>query len=277
MKQNALKIHRIIDSKNYKRNYILDIWKYRELLFFIVWRDILVRYKQTLLGVAWSIIRPLMTMVVFTIIFRNIAGLSSDGLPYPVMVYSALLPWQLFASTVEHGSDSLIYNSTLVTKINLPRIILPTSSLLVCLVDFCIAFVVLAGLMLWYQYMPGLHILILPLFTLMTCTLALGTVYWFSALNVKYRDFKYIIPFFLQIGLFLSPIGFSGRVVPEKFRIFYNLNPFSGIIEGFRWGLGAGQEFSFSGILVSLLIVSLVFLSGIVFFIKSEKRFADII
>ena len=277
MKQNDLKIHKIIDSQNYKRNYIRDIWRYRELLFFIVWRDILVRYKQTLLGIAWSIIRPFMTMVVFTVIFRHIAGLSSDGLPYPVMVYSALLPWQLFASTVEHGSDSLIYNSTLVTKVNLPRIILPTSSLLVCLVDFGIAFAILGGLMLWYQYMPGVKIFILPLFTLMTCAIALGTVYWFSALNVKYRDFKYIIPFFLQLGLFLSPIGFSERIIPEKFRVFYHLNPFAGIIEGFRWGIGAGQEFNFSGVLISLLIVFLVFFSGIIFFVKSEKRFADII
>jgi lipopolysaccharide transport system permease protein len=267
----------IIEPGRSFRNYWCDLWKYRELFFFLSWRDILVRYKQTVIGIAWSIIRPLLTMLVFTLVFGKIAKLPSEGVPYPILVYAALLPWQFFANALSESGNSLINNAAMISKIYFPRIIIPSSAVIVSLVDFLISLGILAALMLWYRFIPDWRILLMPVFLLLVISLALGLGFWMAALNVKYRDFRYIIPFIVQFGLYISPVGFSSNVVPEKWRLAYSLNPMVGIIDGFRGTIARGNGFDWPGIIMSAGITLLVLGFGIYYFRKTERDFADII
>lgn len=258
--------------------YWRDLWRYRELLYFLAWRDILVRYKQTIIGIAWSVLRPLLTMVVFTIVFGKFAKLPSDGIPYPLLVYVAMLPWQFFANSLTECSNSLIENANLLSKVYFPRMLVPASSVVVSFVDFLISLVILSGLMVWYQVMPTWKLLVIPFFFILGLLSALGFGLWMAALNVKYRDFRYVVPFIVQFGLFISPIGFSSTVVPEKWRLLYSLNPMVGVIDGFRWGiLGADIEFYWQGIVISFIISIFVAFFGVGYFRKTEQFFADII
>ncbi|MCI1279412.1 MAG: ABC transporter permease [Nitrospira sp.] len=267
-----------IEAGRADRNYWSDIWAFRELLMFLAWRDILVRYKQTAIGIAWSLIRPLVTMVVCTIIFGRLAGMPSNGVPYPLLVFAALLPWQLFASSLSDSSNSLLSNANMISKIYFPRLIVPASSIVVSLVDFLITFVLLIGLMIWYQVMPTWRLMLIPVLVVLALAIALGAGLWFAALNTKFRDFRYIVPFIVQIGLYSSPVGFSSDVVPEKWRMLYSLNPMVAVIDGFRWAIIGGEgRLYWPGFLVSCLFIGLLLLTGIRYFRKTEKTFADVI
>lgn len=260
------------------RHYWRDLWRYRELFYFLAWRDILVRYKQTTIGIAWSVLRPFLTMVAFTLVFSKLAKLPSDGVPYPILVYAAMLPWQFFANSLSEASNSLIDNSNLLTKVYFPRLIVPTSSVIVSLVDFCISLVILSLLMLWYGFAPDWRILALPLFFALAFLASFGCSLWLSALNVKYRDFRYVVPFIVQFGLYISPVGFSSAIVPEKWRLLYSLNPMVGVIDGFRWGLLGGRAPLFwNGMLVSALVAFVIFFFGLRYFRSMERNFADVI
>ena len=219
MTKDSEKFDLVIEASRSSKNYWHDLWQYRELFFFLAWRDILVRYKQTVIGLAWSLIRPLLTMLVFTVIFGRIAKLPSGGVPYPILVYSAMLPWQFFSTSFTDSSNSLITNSNMLTKIYFPRVIIPTSTVIVNLVDFLISFVILVGLMFWYHFAAPWTIVTLPLFFIQALLISLGAGFYVSAVNVKYRDFKYIVPFIVQFGLYISPVGFSSNIVPEKWRL----------------------------------------------------------
>lgn len=248
------------------------------MFYFLAWRDILVRYKQTIIGIAWALIRPFLTMVVFTIIFGKLAQLPSEGVPYPIMVFAAMLPWQFFANSVTEASNSLIGNVNLISKVYFPRLIIPTSSVITSLVDFLISATILAVLMMWYQLVPSWRIIMLPFFIAAAFAAAMGTGLWLSALNVKYRDFRYIVPFIVQFGLYISPVGFSSTIVPDRWRLLYSLNPMVGVIDGFRWALlGGNARIFWPGFIVSLSIVAIVFAYGIWYFRKTEKTFADVI
>lgn len=260
------------------KHYWRDLWRYRELFYFLAWRDILVRYKQTFIGVAWSVLRPFLTMVAFTIVFSKLAKLPSNGVPYPILVFAALLPWQFFSNSLSEASNSLINNSNLLTKVYFPRLIVPTSSVIVSLVDFCISLVILSLLMGWYGFVPGLQILSLPLFFLLALFASFGFSLWLAALNVKYRDFRYVVPFIVQFGLYISPVGFSSSIVPEKWRLLYSLNPMVGVIDGFRWGLlGGNIPLNTPGLLLSSTVSLVVFISGLLYFRNMERNFADVI
>ncbi len=259
-------------------HYWRDIWRYRELFFFLAWRDILVRYKQTAIGIAWSVIRPLATMLVFTVVFGKLAKLPSNGVPYPVMVYAAMLPWQFFANSLTESSNSLIDNANLLTKVYFPRLIVPAGSVIVSLVDFLISFVILGGLMAWYRCLPDMKIMLLPLFLIMAFFASFGAGLWLAALNVKYRDFRYVVPFLVQFGLYISPVGFSSAIVPEKWRFFYYLNPMVGVIDGFRWAiLGDAFPVNWVGFWLSVLLVLLIFAGGVLYFRRMERSFADVV
>ncbi len=260
------------------KHYWRDIWQYRELFAFLSWRDILVRYKQTVIGIAWSVLRPLLTMVVFTVVFGKLAKLSSGGAPYPIMVFAAMLPWQLFANSLSESSNSLISNTNLITKVYFPRLIVPASSVIVCLVDFAISSVMLALLMLWYGFLPGWGILTIPVFLALALFASFGFSLWLSALTTKYRDFRYIVPFIVQFGLYISPVGFSSNIVPEKWRLLYSINPMVGVIDGFRWAiLGGDASIYWPGFVLSILLTVAVFVSGFLYFRKTERTFADFI
>ena len=269
----------IIEPKGAARKYWLELWKYRELFFFLAWRDILVRYKQTIIGIAWSVVRPVLTMIVFTVVFGNLAKFPSEGgAPYPVMVFVALLPWQLFANALTETSNSLIANSGMISKVYFPRLIIPASAVIVGLVDFLISAVLLVGIMAWYQFVPGWKIMFLPLFLLLALINALGFGVWLAALNVRYRDFRYIVPFMVQFGLYVSPVGFSSRVVPEEWRLLYSLNPMVGVIDGFRWAvLGNDAEIYWPGFAMSVCLSLSIFIISIRYFRKTERSFADVI
>ncbi len=268
----------IIEPGKGIKQYWHDLWKYRELFYFLAWRDILVRYKQTIIGIAWSVVRPFLTMIVLTIIFGKLAKFPSGDAPYPILVFAAMLPWQMFANALSESSNSLIVNANLLSKIYFPRIIMPISSVIVSLVDFLISFGLLAILMLWYGFVPGLMILVLPLFLLLALLAALGCGIWLAALNVKYRDFRYIVPFMIQFGLYISPVGFSSTVVPNKWRLLYSLNPMVGVIDGFRWAiLGTEQPLYLPGFLLSIVVTLLIFSFGLFYFRKTERTFADVI
>lgn len=260
------------------KRYWADIWRYRELFFFLAWRDILVRYKQTTIGVAWSVIRPLLTMVAFTIVFSKLAKLPSNGIPYPILVYAAMLPWQFFSNSLSEASNSLIDNSNLLTKVYFPRLVVPAGSVIVSLVDFCISLVIL-GLLMWsYRFAPDWRVLALPLFFILAFIASFGCSLWLAALNVKYRDFRYVVPFIAQFGLYISPVGFSSAIVPEKWRLLYSLNPMVGVIDGFRWGLLGGKApIYWNGMLVSSLVALVIFLFGLRYFRNMERNFADVI
>jgi len=270
----------IISSKNIKQQYWSDLWSYRELFYFLSWKDVLVRYKQTVIGVAWSVIRPLLTMIVFVLIFSKIAKLPSEGdAPYAIMVFAALIPWQFFSNALADSGNSLVDNAEMVGKIFFPRVILPVSSIIVSLLDFCISFVILLFLMLWYQFVPNITILLLPFFLLLAVINALGLGLWLSALNVTYRDFRYIIPFIVQFGLYLSPVGFSSSIVPEQWRLLYSLNPMVGVIDGFRWAILGGENTALymPGFMLSIIISLAILYTGLKYFRKKEKTFADVI
>jgi lipopolysaccharide transport system permease protein len=268
----------IIEAGRTEGQYWKDIWHYRELFYFLAWRDILVRYKQTVIGIAWSLIRPLLTMVVFTIIFGKLAKLPSGGVPYPILVFAAMLPWQFFSNSLSESSNSLIANSNLLSKIYFPRIIMPTSSVIVGLVDFFISFVILAILMVWYQFIPDWRIVTLPFFLMLALFASLGFGLWIAALNVKYRDFRYIVPFIVQFGLYISPVGFSSSIVPGNWRLLYSINPMVGVIDGFRWALlGQNIQLYWPGFLLSIGLTFLVFLYGLRYFRMTERTFADVI
>lgn len=268
----------IIEAGRTERHYWRDIWRYRELFYFLAWRDILVRYKQTAIGVAWALIRPLLTMIILTIVFGKVAKLPSDGAPYPILVFAAMLPWQFFANAFSEAGNSLIGNANMISKIYFPRLVIPGSAVIVSFVDFLISGVILVALMLWYGFLPDWRILTLPLFILIAFAAAMGAGLWMAALNVKYRDFRYIIPFVAQFGLYISPVGFSSNVIPEQWRLIYSLNPMVGVIDGFRWAiLGGNAQLYWPGFVLSLVVVGLVLFTGILYFRKTEKSFADII
>lgn len=269
----------VIEPGLAEKNYWRDLWSYRELFFVLAWRDVAVRYKQTVIGLAWALIQPLLTMVVFTIIFGKIAKLPTDGaVPYALLVYVGLLPWQLFSTALTGASNSLISNSNLISKVYFPRLIVPASAVVVALIDFLISFTILAGLMLWYQFMPGWQIFTLPFFVVMAFLASLGPGLWITALNVKYRDFRYIIPFMVQFGLYLSPVGFSSNVIPEQWRLLYSLNPVVGVIDGFRWAILDGESnFYLPGFILSWLVIAFFLWLGIRQFRKMERSFADLI
>ena len=269
----------IIEPNKTTADFLLELLKFRELFFFMAWRDILVRYKQTIIGIAWSIIRPLLSMVVFTVIFGRVAKLPSEGAaPYPIMVFSALLPWQYFANSMQNSSESLIRAQQMVSKIYFPRLILPTSAVLVSAVDFLISFVLLCVLMVVYRFMPSPYIVLLPVFFLPATLTALGIGFWFSAVGVRYRDFKHIMPFIVQFGMYVSPVGFSSSVIPARWRLVYSLNPMVGVIDGFRWCI-QGTEASLypPAFVISIISSLIVFYIGLWYFRKTEKTFADFI
>ena len=227
----------VIEAGRTEKNYWADLWSYRELLLILAWRDVSVRYKQTIIGLAWALVRPFLTMVVFTVIFGRIAALPSDGAPYALMVFAAMLPWSLFSTALGEASNSLIGNERLISKVYFPRLIIPAATVVTAFVDFLISLTILLGLMVYYRFLPGWHILLLPLFILMALLASLGPGLWITALNVKYRDFRYVIPFLVQFGLYVSPVGFSSSIIPEKWRMLYGLNPIVGVIDGFRWSI----------------------------------------
>ena len=227
----------VIEAGRTERHYWRDLWLYRELFFFLAWRDILVRYKQTVIGIVWALGRPLITMLVFTLVFSKLAKLPSDGVPYPILVFAALLPWQFFSSAFSGAGDSLISNAGMISKVYFPRLVIPASAVIVSFVDFLISVVILVGLMIWYGFAPNLRMLTLPLFIFVAFAAAMGAGLWIAALNVKYRDFRIIVPFVVQFGLYISPVGFSSNIVPEKWRLLYSLNPMVGVIDGFRWAI----------------------------------------
>ncbi len=268
----------VIEPGRLKKNYWNDLIRFRELFFFLAWRDILVRYKQTAIGLAWSILRPVLSMIVFTIIFGRLAKLPSDGVPYPILVYSAMLPWQFFATSFSDASNSLISNSNMLTKIYFPRLIIPSSTIIVNLVDFLISFVILIGLMIWYHFVPSWTIVLLPLFLILAIISSFGAGLYVSAMNVKYRDFKYIVPFIVQFGMYISPVGFSSNVIPDKYRLLYSINPMVGVIDGFRWAiLGGDTQIYLPGFLLSIVLLFLILIFGVRYFRKVERSFADII
>ncbi|OQY98960.1 MAG: phosphate ABC transporter permease [Candidatus Brocadia sp. UTAMX2] len=268
----------VIEAGRTELHYWKDLWRFRELFYFLSWRDILVRYKQTVIGIAWSVIRPLLTMVVFTVVFGKLAKLPSEGVPYPILVYGAMLPWQFFANSLSESSNSLITNANMLSKVYFPRIIMPASAVIVSLVDFLISFAILVVLMIWYQFIPGWRIVTLPFFLILALIASLGFGFWLAALNVKYRDFRYIVPFIVQFGLYISPVGFSTKVVPEQWRLWYSLNPMVGVIDGFRWAiLGGSAHIYWPGFLLSTVLTLLVFIFGLRYFRKTERVFADVI
>ena len=255
-----------------------DLWLYRELIYFMTWRDLKVRYKQTVLGVSWAVLKPFMTMVVFSIFFGNLAKVPSDGVPYPIFAFTALLPWELFANALSISSRSLVQNSHMITKVYFPRIILPLSSILAGLVDFLIAFVILIGMMLFYRVTPTAAVWTLPLFLLLTLVTALGVGLWLAALNVLYRDVNYITPFLTQFWLFITPIVYPTSMVPDRWQFLYALNPMTGVVEGFRWAI-LGTTTGSPGLIlvISSLISVLLLISGLLYFRRTERLFADMV
>ncbi len=267
-----------IEAGRSERHYWMDLWRYRELFYILAWRDIAVRYKQTIIGVAWAVLRPLLTMMIFVVVFGKIAKLPSEGVPYPIFVFAAMLPWTFFATAFSDASNSLIGNSNLISKVYFPRLIIPAASVIVAGVDFLISFVILIGLMIWYQYVPGWEILTLPFFLLLAFFAALGAGLYVAALNVKYRDFRFVVPFIVQLGLYISPVGFSTTIVPEKYQLLYYLNPMVGVIDGFRWAISGGKTaFSLTELAISIIMIILIIIIGVYHFRKTEKTFADVI
>lgn len=269
----------VLEAGRADRQYWRDLWRYRELFFILAWRDVAVRYKQTVIGLAWAFVRPFMTMVVFTIVFGKIAKLPTEGAaPYAVMVFAGLLPWTLFASVLSDASTSIVGSSNLISKVYFPRLIVPLSTILVALIDFLVSLVILAGLMLWYGVVPGWQILLLPVFVLLALLCSIGPALWAAAVLVKYRDFRFIIPFVTQIGLYISPVGFSGKIVPEQWQLLYSLNPMVGIIDGFRWCiLGGNSPIQGPGFVIGVVITFVLLWWGIRSFRRTERAFADLI
>ncbi|MEM9162606.1 MAG: ABC transporter permease [Cyanobacteria bacterium P01_F01_bin.4] len=276
--QQAPKNRLVIEAGRVESQYWKDLWSYRELFYFLAWRDILVRYKQTVFGVAWALLRPLITMIVFTVVFGQLAKLPSEGAPYPILVFAAMLPWQFFASALQQCSNSLINDRRLISKVYFPRLIVPMGAVIVSFVDFLLSGMILLGLMAWYDFVPNWRIVTLPVFILVAAAATIGGGLWFAAMNVKYRDFRYVVPFVVQLGLYVSPVGFSSALVPDKWRLLYSLNPMVGVIDGFRWAiLGDSSTLYWPGFLLSLVGIGVLLISGIRYFRKTERTFADVI
>ena len=271
-----------IEPGRAERNYWKDLWRYRELFYILSWRDIKVRYKQTVIGVIWSVLRPLLTMLIFTFIFGQVARFEIPGLRYGLVVFAGLLPWQFFATGLSEASNSLVGNERLISKVYFPRMIIPASSVITSFVDFLISLFLMFGLLIWYQTSPSVNLVFLPLFIIMAFMTSFGVGLWLSALNVKFRDFKHVVPFLVQIGLYISPVGFTSdiasKMIPEKFRLLYYLNPMAGVIDGFRWCFFGGKTpIYWPGMFLSLGVIILFLLIGIRTFRKMEKSFADLI
>ena len=256
---------------------LAELWEYRELLYFLTWRDIKVRYKQTVLGAAWAVIQPLGMMLVFTIFFGHLVGVPSDGLPYPIFAYTALLPWQLFSRALTDASTSLVVNERLITKVYFPRLLIPMSAVLASLVDFAIAFVLLLGMMVFYGIVPTGSVLMLPLFVLLALMTALGIGFWLSALNAQYRDVRYTLPFLTQFWLFATPVVYPSSLVPEQWRLLYGLNPMTGVVEGFRWALLGKTGVPDVMLAVSAIAVLATFIGGLYYFSRVEETLADVV
>lgn len=267
----------IIEPGRAERQYWKDLWRYRELFYFLAWRDILVRYKQTVIGIAWAVIRPLLTMGILTFVFGGLAKMSSGQTPYSLFVFCALLPWSFFAAAFSESGNSLVSNAGMITKVYFPRLVIPVSSVITSFVDFLISAVLLCFLMVYHQFLPGPRVFALPLFVVLAFATAFGAGLWVSALMVKYRDFRYIIPFVVQFGLYLSPVGFGSSEVPEKWRLLYSLNPMVGVIDGFRWAILGDSNLYWPGLWVSIFAVILMIISGIWYFRRTERTFADVI
>ncbi len=269
----------IIEPGLAERHYWRDLWRYRELFFVLAWRDVAVRYKQTIIGLAWALLQPFFTMVVFTVIFGKLAQMPTEGdAPYALLVYAGLLPWQFFASALSSASNSLIGNANLISKVYFPRLIVPTAAVVTSFIDFLISFGILVLVMLWYQFWPGWQLLTLPFFVLMAFLASLGPGLWITSLNVKYRDFRYVIPFIVSMGLYVSPVGFSSSVIPEQWRLLYALNPMVGVIDGFRWAiLGGEASLYWPGFILSWGLIAFFLWLGIRQFRRMEKSFADLI
>ena len=272
----------VIEAGRAGRNYWRDLFRYRELFYFLAWRDILVRYKQTVIGVLWAVIRPFLTTIVFVFAFNRIAKLPSEGVPYPVMVFAAMLPWQLFATSLSETSNSLIGNANLISKIYFPRMIVPASAVIVAFVDFLISCGLLVLFMIFYHVWPAWQLVTLPLFVVVALLTSIGAGLWFAALNVEYRDFRYIVPFIVQFGIFISPVGFSSSLIREKYGdtvfLLYSLNPMVGVIDGFRWAISGGRSPLFlPGVLASVGITVVLLISGAWYFRRMERTFADVI
>jgi lipopolysaccharide transport system permease protein len=273
----------VIEAGRTETNYWRDLWRYRELFYILAWRDVAVRYKQTVAGAAWAVVQPLMSMVIMTVIFGRIAGLPSEGgAPYAIMVFAAMLPWQFFSNALSSASQSIVSNANLISKVYFPRLIIPTSSVVVSFIDFLVACSVLFGLMLWLQFWPNWRVLTLPVFVGLAIFAALGSGLIITALTVRYRDFRFIIPFIVQFGLYVSPVAYSSSVVRknlgETLFLLYSLNPMVGVIDGFRWAiLGSESTLYWPGFLISLVLTAVLFLAGVLYFRKTERAFADLI
>jgi lipopolysaccharide transport system permease protein len=268
----------VIEAGRADANYWRDLWRYRELFQVLAWRDIAIRYRQTVIGVAWAVIRPVLATLIFTLLLGRVAKLPSDGSPYPLMVMAGMLPWTFFATALSDASNSLVANSGLVSKIYFPRMIVPTATIVGSTVDFAIGLMILAAMMVWYRFAPDWRILLLPLFGAMAFLAALGPSLWITSVNVRYRDFRYVIPFVVQFGLWATPVGYSSSVVPEKWRLLYSLNPMVGVIDGFRWCiLGGRAAIYWPGFALGLLVIALALWLGVTQFRRLEKTFADVI
>jgi lipopolysaccharide transport system permease protein len=269
----------VLEPGQVEKNYWRDLWRYRELFQVLAWRDVAVRYKQTIIGVVWAVLRPVLTMLIFTIIFARLAKLPSEGsAPYSLMVLSGMLPWTFFSTALSDASNSLIGSASLISKIYFPRLIIPTATIVVAFVDLAVSFGVLGVMMIWYRFVPGWQLLLLPIFVALVFLASLGPGLWVTSLNVRYRDFRYVIPFALQLGLYVSPVGFSSSVVPAKWRLLYALNPMVGVIDGFRWCiLGENSHIYWTGLAISLIAIALSLWVGVRQFRRMEKSFADLI
>lgn len=268
----------VLEAGRAEKHYWADLWRYRELFQVLAWRDVSVRYKQTVIGVAWAVIRPFLTMLVFTVIFGTVAKLPSEGeAPYALMVFAGMLPWTFFSTALSDASNSLVNNSNLISKVYFPRLIVPAATVVVALVDFCVSFSILSLMMLWYLFVPPVQIILLPAFIILAFFASLGPSLWITSLNVKYRDFRYIIPFIVQFGLYISPVGFSSSVIPEKWRLLYSLNPVVGIIDGFRWCILGESNIYWPGFAASLCVTAFFVWFGVGKFRKMERSFADLI
>ncbi len=265
----------VIEPGQTEKNYWRDLWVYRELFYILSWRDIKVRYRQTVLGASWSIVRPLLTTVIFTVVFNRVAKLDAPSqIPYTLMVFIGMLPWQFFASALAEASNSLVGNTNLISKVYFPRMIVPASSIITSLVDFAISFGILVVMMIYYRFVPDIRILMLPVYITLSFLAAFGVGLYITALNVKYRDFRYIIPFIVQIGLYVTPVGFSSELIPEKWRLWYSINPMVGVIDGFRWCI-AGMPLYWPSQIMSVVVTALFMFLGVWYFRKTEKSFAD--
>jgi len=268
----------VIEAGAIEKQYWRDIWRYRELFYFLTWRDLLVRYKQTVVGVSWSLIRPLLTMIVLTVVFGKLGKMPSGGVPYPLLVFCGLLPWQFFSTAMGESGNSLVSNSNLISKVYFPRLVIVISSVITSMADFLISGTFLVALMIWYHHAPPAAVVFLPLFVVLAFGASLGVGLWLAALMVEYRDFRFIVPFIVQFGLYISPVGFQSNIVPERFRVLYALNPMVGVIDGFRWCvLGGSQRIHWPELAVSLVDVTVLVASGVWYFRKTERTFADVI